>query len=233
LPEAALAAQVLAARPGEAALLLSPDRRSLRVSLLIETLDAAALDALEAELMTLAQANLPKAVSVSITGSYPLLLRAQRSLLYTLKASLITTLLLMEVVLVGFLGGLKVALVALLPNVVPVALNFVVMAALGIPVDLGTAMTAAVALGIAVDDTLHVAVAFAQGPPKTLAARCGRGVVLSSVVVGLGFLALTTSDFGPTRSFGLLAGFAMLTALWGDLVMLPPLLSRLGRRGGR
>lgn len=229
LPDAAFAAEVLAARPNEARLLVSDDQRSLRLSLLIETLDASALDALEARLRAAAQADLPKGITVSVTGSYPLLLRAQRSLLDTLKASLITTLLLMEVVLVGFLGGLKVALVALLPNVVPVALNFALMAVLGIPVDLGTSMTAAVALGIAVDDTLHVAVAFGQGPPATLAARCGRAVVLSSVVIGLGFMALTPSSFGPTRSFGLLAGFAMLTALWGDLVMLPPLLRWLAR----
>lgn len=223
LPDAFFAAEAMRMRPGQSRLLLSPDGRSLRLALFTTTLDADALDALQKRLQASAAKHLPR-VKLSFTGSYQLLLRAQRSLLSTLRSSLLLTLGLMELVLLLFVRRLSVALVALIPNLVPVALNFVIMALLGIHVDLGTSMTAAVALGIAVDDTLHVIVAWPKGPPEQLAARTGRAIVLSSVVIGLGFLALTTSSFGPTRNFGLLAGLAMITALAGDLVILPPLL---------
>lgn len=229
LPDVLFAQQAIKARPGEARLMLSRDGKSLRLSLLTETLDADALDRLQSKLQSSASQLMPN-VQVVFTGSYQLLLRAQRSLLSTLRNSLITTLILMELVLLIFVRRFSVALVALIPNLAPVALTFIVMAVLGIPVDLGTSMTAAVALGIAVDDTLHVVVSWPKGPPDQLAARTGRAIVLSSIVIGLGFLALTTSGFGPTRNFGLLAGLAMLTALWGDLVILPALLMRVRAR---
>lgn len=228
LPDAAFAAKLLEARPGEVRLFMSPDRRSLRLTLFIESLDAAGLDALQAQILEFSAENSPE-VEVAFGGSYPLLIRTQHSLLLTLKQSLLITLLLMELILLVVVRNLGIALVALIPNLLPVSVNFIVMAVFDIPVDLGTSMTAAVALGIAVDDTLHVALSWPQGPPEQLAERCGRAIVVSSAVIGLGFLALTTSDFGPTKNFGLLAGLAMLTALLGDLVILPPLLARLAK----
>lgn len=231
LPDEAFAERALEARPSQARVLESDGGRRLRLSLLIETLDADALDRLEADIAKAAAEDVP-GKEITFTGSYPLLLRAQRSLLTTLRDSLLTTLLLMELVLLVFLRRPLVALVALVPNVLPVAVNFCVMALVGIPVDLGTSMTAAVALGIAVDDTLHVAVSWDPHDPEALVARAGRAIVLSSLVIGLGFGALVSSDFGPTRSFGLLAGFAMLTALLADLMLLPPLLRWVDRRSG-
>ncbi len=226
LPDAVFSQQLLDARPGETRLFLSTDGRSLRLTLFIESLDATQLNKLQAKVLEFAEIELP-AVQVHFGGSYPLLVRTQHSLLATLRNSLLITLVLMELILLFVVRHLGIALVALIPNLLPISINFIVMAVFDIPVDLGTSMTAAVALGIAVDDTLHVALSWSQGPAILLAERCGRAIVISSLVIGLGFLALTTSSFGPTKNFGLLAGLAMLTALLGDLVILPPLLHRL------
>lgn len=218
--------------PATAALLLErrPElSRSLkkgelyRVSLLLGTATAEELDRIEERLERARTRLLPEAELV-LTGNYDLLVRAQGSLLNTLLASLGATLVLMELVLLLAVRSLRLALVALLPNVLPVAGNVLLMWALDLPLDVGTAMTGAVALGIAVDDTLHFLVAWKDEGQDAAIRRTGRALVLSTAVIALGFFSLLGSEFLPTFNFALLTGTAMITALVGDLLILPPLL---------
>jgi predicted RND superfamily exporter protein len=169
-------------------------------------------------------------VRLSVTGSYSLLLHAQASLMSTVLSSLLTSVLLMQLVLSLALRSARVGLVAMLPNVLPAFLGFLLMWVLSIPLDVGTSMTAAVALGIAVDDTLHLAHAWSPADPGQAARTSGRAVVASSLVIGAGFLAIAPSDFLPARHFALLSASAMLSALLADLLVLPPLLVALGFR---
>ncbi|MGK0361551.1 MAG: putative RND superfamily exporter protein [Bradymonadia bacterium] len=200
---------------------ISPDGKALRITLLIATLDDAGLAAIRTGVEAAAQ---PLAgVTVSVTGNYGLLLEAQRGLLSTLTTSLLLTALLIELLILVALRDLRLAAAALLPNAAPIAVNFVVMMALDIPLDVGTCMTAAVALGIAVDDTLHVLMAW-QADARTVARSTGRALVWTTAIIGAGFLTLLGADFGPTRNFGLLCATAMLTAVIADLVLLPALL---------
>ena len=120
------------------------------------------------------------------------------------------------------LRSIRLGLAAIIPNLLPVGAIFSFMGIFDVPLDLGTAMTAAVALGIAVDDTLHFLVEYrAEGSLEAAAESTGRAIVASSLIVGLGFCSLLSADFGPTRNFGLLCAVAMVVALVGDLVVLP------------
>lgn len=197
------------------------DGRALRFSLLVQTLDAAGLarlkEGITAKAQSLAQMRL------TVTGNYGLLLEAQQGLLDTLVFSLLLTAVLIELLILLTLRDLRLALAAILPNALPVAANFAVMIALGIPLDVGTCMTAAVALGIAVDDTLHVLVAW-RHDARGMARSTGRALIWTTTIIGAGFLALLSADFGPTRHFGLLCATAMATAVIADLVLLPALL---------
>ncbi len=228
LPSGLLMEQALQSEAAKTALsaFLSKDRRTMRLSVMIETLDAGQLNELNAQLFALCKAQAP-ALKAQITGNYGLLLQAQRSLLNTLQSSLLVTALLMELILIFALGSIRLALVALVPNLLPVTFNLALMTAIGIPLDLGTSMTGAIALGIAVDDTLHFMLAWREKGPSA-ARSTGRALILSSVVISAGFLVLVTSSFAPTRNFGLLCAVAMLTALFADLLVLPALLSLMG-----
>ena len=163
-------------------------------------------------------------LSVVETGSYDLIVRSQAGLRKTLVQSLVATLILMELVLLVALRSPLLALVALVPNLLPVATNALVMKGLSIPLDVGTAMTGTVALGIAVDDTLHFLVAWQEEGELSALKRTGRALVYSTLVIASGFFALVPSGFLPTHRFALLAGTAILVALLGDLVVLPALL---------
>lgn len=202
------------------------DGGGLRLSLLIDHLDAPELDALHAALRAVAAEAAPQA-RLTLTGHHELVVQAQASLVDTLMWSLLTTALLIELIILIALRSFALAAAALLPMLAPVALNFGLMWALDIPLDLGTCMTGAIALGIAVDDALHFMIAWRKGPARACALSTGRALILTSVVIAAGFASLLTADFAPTARFGLLSALAMASALLADLLVLPPLLQRL------
>lgn len=129
--------------------------------------------------------------------------------------------------------------VCMLPNLAPIVLIFSLMGALGIWLDMATAMIASVAVGIAVDDTIHVFEGYRRrrqrglSPGRALARtyrQAGRAVTATTLVLCGQFLLLTTSRFVPTVEFGLLTAVGLFTALLFDLLFLPALLIVLARR---
>jgi predicted RND superfamily exporter protein len=134
--------------------------------------------------------------------------------------------------------SLLVATVALVPNALPI---FVVLGLLGWAgerINMGTAMIAAVSMGLSIDSSIHYLAAFRRrlASGESIAAAlstahqtAGRAMIFSTLALVIGFLALTTSGFIPTVSFGLLSSLTLTGGLLGNLVVLPVLLSLLGR----
>jgi predicted RND superfamily exporter protein len=122
---------------------------------------------------------------------------------------------------------------SIVPNLFPIILNFGVMGAVGIPLDTGTALIAAVALGIAVDDTIHFLSEYKmqraqkvsiQKSVENVISVKGRAIISSSIILCIGFGVLVLSSFVPTMHFGLLNAIIMVTAVAGDLVVLPSIM---------
>jgi len=140
----------------------------------------------------------------------------------------------------GFQSAL-IAVLALVPNALPI---FVVLGLLGWAgerVNMGTAMIAAVSMGLSVDSSIHYIAAFRRrlAGGGTVAAAvdtahqtAGRAMVFSTLALVVGFLALTTSGFIPTVSFGALSCLALAGGLAGNLVVLPVLLALAAPRDG-
>lgn len=125
------------------------------------------------------------------------------------------------------------AVLAMIPNVLPVILILGLMGWLGITLNLGTALVGAICLGIAVDDTLLFLARFRMHRGRGAATEAavaatlreiGRPIVYTSVALAAGFGCYTFSVFAPHASFGLLASLTILFALAGDLFLLPALL---------
>lgn len=176
---------------------------------------------------------------ITLTGIAPVVHAAQQQLLVDLFSSFVTAFGFIALVMVILLRNVGAGLVAMFPNVFPALFLFGLMGWLGVKVDIGTVMTASVAMGIAVDDTIHYLTWFRRGLDAGLTRnraiefalrRCGRAMVQTTTVCGLGLLVFGLSDFLPTRRFTVMM-FAMLgLGLVGDLLMLPALLaSPLGR----
>jgi len=133
-----------------------------------------------------------------------------------------------------FLSG-KVGLIAVVPNLFPIVVNFGMMGFLGIPLSMATSLIASVAIGLAVDDTIHYLARynheFKKDLDKDRAMRdtllsVGRPMVYTSCTIGLGFSILIFSHFQPTAIFGLLMVITMVSALAGDILLLPILMLR-------
>jgi len=131
--------------------------------------------------------------------------------------------------------NLKMAAIAIIPNVFAALLVLGLMGWLSVPLDLMTITVAAISIGIAVDDTIHYVHRFTREFDKDhdywaavdrSHASIGRAMYYTTVTVTLGFSILALSNFVPTIYFGLLTGFAMLVALLADLTLLPLLIVR-------
>lgn len=128
------------------------------------------------------------------------------------------------------LRSMAMGTLSILPNVFPIVLNFGIMGAMAIPLDTGTAIIASVAIGIAVDDTIHFLSEYrnrrALGMPIPRALNAvlflkGRALFSSSLILCIGFSVVVFSSFIPTMHFGVLTAIVMLTALVGDTYLLP------------
>jgi hypothetical protein len=139
--------------------------------------------------------------------------------------------------------SIYLALIAIVKNILPVAMVLGTMGWLGISLDMMTITIASITIGISVDDTIHYIHRFQKEFPldrNYLATmnRChrsiGRAILYTTVTITIGFSILVMSNFIPTIYFGLFTGFAMMIALLGDLTLLPKLLvlcKPLGREG--
>ncbi len=137
--------------------------------------------------------------------------------------------------------SLKIALIAIFPNVLPIVFVLGVMGWLNIPLDMMTITIAAISLGISVDDTIHYIHRFKHEFQKDrnylqTMHRChgsiGYAMYYTSVIVIIGFSILAMSNFIPSVFFGLLTGLVMLMALLANLTLLPRLLI-LGKALGK
>ena len=108
------------------------------------------------------------------------------------------------------------------------------MGAAGIWLDIATVLIAGIAVGIAVDDTIHVAMGWRTGittgvlPERALEDTLGRvlfPLVVTTVAVASGFLVLGVSDFTLIQHFGVVTGSVVVLCLLADLTLLPVLLS--------
>ena len=125
------------------------------------------------------------------------------------------------------------AILAIVPNILPATLVLGFMGLKSIPLDLMTITIAAISVGIAVDNTIHYIIRFKREfsqnknyskSIKVCHGSIGKAMYYTSSIIIIGFSILSLSNFIPTIYFGLLTGLAMLAALIASLTLLPALL---------
>lgn len=128
----------------------------------------------------------------------------------------------------------RMAVIGIVPNIISAGLVLGLMGWRGIPLDIMTITIAAIAIGIAVDNTIHYVHRYTaefkiDGDTWAAISRShgsiGKAMYYTSISIALGFSILALSNFVPTVYFGLLTGFAMLVALFANLTLLPLLIA--------
>lgn len=219
--------------------LVSADGRQVRLSVVVREMDERKFLSFVAE-ANRRLAALAAPFSGYVTGQVLRLVDAQKTLVATQLRSLGLAMLVVFLAVWVGLGAWRLTVVAIPPNLVPVAAMFGTMAWFGIPLDAATVMVASVSLGIAVDNTIHLLLAYRRErnagavPPAAAAAATGLvGPAISNATLAAcaGFGILGLSAFVPIRHFGLLAVVMMGVALACHLLVTPAVLGLSARRG--
>jgi hypothetical protein len=144
--------------------------------------------------------------------------------------SLVTAVFLIFFVMFLLFRNFSEALLSMLLNLSPIIVIFIIMGILGIWLDMATAMIASVAIGIAVDDTVHLMYGYkkrlAKGNSLVYSLvqshyKAGRAIIVTTFILCAQFLLVATSSFIPTAHFGLLTAIGLLMALLFDLFLMP------------
>ena len=168
-------------------------------------------------------------LGMAISASSELLTAGQ------VKSLSITMVLVFGIMFALFLS-IKVGLIAVVPNVFPIIINFGIMGWFGIELSVATSLVASIAIGLAVDDTIHYLVRYNREFKTDLDEKrairdtlvhVGRPITYTTVTICVGFSVLLFSSFKPTAVFGVMMVITSLSALVGDLIVLPSLIQHV------
>jgi predicted RND superfamily exporter protein len=172
-------------------------------------------------------------VTVTLTGQAVLASKMQTHMLDSQLHSFGVALAVVSLVMIVLMRSAIIGLLAMIPNLLPIAIGLGAMTLIDIPLNPATVMIAAVALGIVVDDTVHLMTAFERGVRSTGKVRAaikstllevGQPVMVTSVLLVAGFATLILGSFLPTRQVGGLVALIVAAALITDLIFLPAIL---------
>jgi len=170
------------------------------------------------------------ALPAQVTGSNYLLALMSRTLVRNQITSLGLAVLLILGSITLALRSWKLGVIAAIPNLLPTMMIFGMMGWCGIELSTATTMIASVALGLLVDDTIHLLYQYQRekrrGLPPLDAIRSalrhsGRAVIFTTIILTLGFWTGVLGSFKPTMHFSFLTGLTMLFALIVELLVTP------------
>ena len=177
--------------------------------------------------------------TLTVTGMSAVVTRSVGAVVESMARSYGLALLLITPLMALLIGSLRSGLVSMVPNLLPIAMTLALMSVTGISIDMFTLMVGCVAIGLAVDDTIHLIAGFRRylaqtGDPvravELALQTTGRALLFTSVVLTCGFLVLTLSSMSNLRDFGMLTAFAISMAFILDVTATPALLVLVTRQ---
>jgi predicted RND superfamily exporter protein len=201
-----------------------------------ERLDAERKTEVISHVQSTAAEHFPEA---QVTGYYVLLASLIESLLADQwKAFIVATIVVGAMILIA-IRDVRLTAVTFAPNIFPSLVLFGVMGWLGLRVNMGAAMIAAVSIGLSVDGSVHYTMFYQRLRRRGLSLTealdrsqdsIGRAAVFSTLALTVGFATLVVSDFVPTIYFGVLVSLSMIGGLIGNIIVLPVLIRLVDRR---
>ena len=180
--------------------------------------------------------ELPRYLHANVTGSVVLLSSAIDDISRSQAQSLGAAVFAIYGMLWILFSSWRVGLTALFPNILPIAIYFGLLGFSGISLNMTTSLVGCIALGIAVDDTIHYFVRFntdakraanEQAATRSALRAVIRPVSYTTLALCAGFLTLLVSEFPRTGEFGVLASFTLAAAWLVDVTLTPALCSGL------
>jgi predicted RND superfamily exporter protein len=204
-----------------------------RVSIKIPWVDAVYINRFMAELQDLFDHQFSDQAVIRFSGVTALMARSIPAALHSMASSYIIAFVLITLMMVIFAGSLKIGLLSMGANLLPIFMVMGIMGASGIHLDMSTIMIGSIAIGIVVDDTVHFLYNFNKYYQKTgivadavaeTMLGTGRALLMTSIILSSGFFILLVSSLSLLKLFGILTGVTIVLALLADFLLVPALL---------
>ncbi len=207
-----------------------------RITMKMPWVDSVEYHGMLQELQVHLEKTLPAGVEVQLTGMIPLLADTITAAITSAGQSYAIAIVLIAFMMMLLLGNIKLGLISMIPNLFPVFFVIAFMVIFNIPFDLFTMLVGTIVLGLAVDDNVHFMHNFRryydEGKCVDEAVRLtltgsGRAMLITTIVLSIGFYVYLFASMANLFNFGLLAGTAIIVALAADLVLAPALMKLL------
>ena len=219
--------------PDQLRKLATNDLSTSQMTIRLKWLEATAYRGLTDHVEAGIKKYIPDYAAVSPTGTVYTLVSTVGALLLDLVKSFGSALLIITFIMILMLKGIKLGLLSMVPNLIPIIWLMGFMGFMGITIDMNNILIASIAIGLAVDDTIHLLHHFRvhyedhHDSFKAISEslhHAGRAMVTTSSILTLGFFAYIFSDMKNIQIFGLLIGLSAAVAMLVDLIFAPALL---------
>ena len=206
--------------------------RFLRVSASVNIVDTS----LDLEMIKWAEewwAKTPYAATVN--GQTAMFAYMQHDVTDTLIQSITLAITVVSIMMLFIFRNIRMIPLFIIPNVLPIVLVIGAMGWLGITIDIGVAISGAIIIGVAVDDTIHFLVKYREARSKGynfhdslsyVMQYAGSAIIFTTIVLSSAFMIFSFSQFLPNVNFGIVTAIALVIAVVVDLLMLPAILSK-------
>jgi uncharacterized protein len=171
--------------------------------------------------------------TVSLTGSSVLLSTIMDKSIRSSAISYLIAFGLITIMMIVLIGDVKIGLISMIPNTLPILFLSTIMVIYDMPLDMFTMLIGAIALGLAVDDTVHFMHNFRRyelqyndvdKAVRLTLMSTGRAIVVTSIVLSVGFLVLLFASMNSMFNFGVLTASAIFIALIADFFLMPAIM---------
>jgi uncharacterized protein len=213
--------------------LVTPDYHAARLVLRLKDRGTKVFRPIERDLLTFARETFGDDATVEVVGETVMAGYIVNRLVRDMTKSLVLAAFVIVLVFFALFRSLRLGLLAMIPNILPLVVTMAALGYLGVVLRTSIVMVFSISLGIAVDDTIHFVTRLRsesrQGKSLDEAIGAtflgtGRAIVFTSVILFAGFSLLIFGSFLPSRNFGWLSALTMVTALIGDMFLLPALI---------
>jgi uncharacterized protein len=178
-------------------------------------------------------------INCKITGTATLIDKNNKYISTNMAQGLGIELVIIFAIVLYMFKSMRMSIIAVIPNLVPMIFIAGLMGFAGVNLKVSTAIVFNIAFGIAVDDTIHFITKLKQERAKnksmlyalkrTILTK-GKAIIHTTIMLSLGFLTLTVSNFLSTFYLGLLMSLTLVLAVLGDLFLLPALIINFATR---
>ena len=217
-------------------ILVSKDKKHTRISGRVLDIGADSINVIRAKSQQWADKNLDAAiVKTRTTGTGVIIDKNSDYIRNSLLKGLLLALLVISVIIAFIFKNLKMLIISLIPNVIPMLIAAAIIGYWAIPFEAGAAIVFAIIFGIAIDDTIHLLSKFKLTIDKGIdteeairitLVETGKAICFTTIILFFGFLSLYLSSSPPAFRIGMLMSSTLISAFVCDILIIPIMLRK-------